>query len=257
MTERQVLPQFQRDFASGLLASRGLSFAPGALRLDAVRYAVYARNTQASLSGALNEAYPVIRRVVGIDFFAEMADQFVAAHPPTHGWLSAYGDGFPDFVGQYGPATELGYLSDVARIEWARIHAGNAPDDPALDLKALTGLDPEVLPNLVLKLHRAATLVSSRFPVFDIWRAHHLVSSDDQVPQVDLECGSQSVLISRPAMFDVGVALLSPGDLALLETLAQGAHFGAACQAAVRTEMNYDLSSSLGELVYRRALAAL
>ena len=92
-----------------------------------------------------------------------MAEKFVASHPPNHGWLSAYGADFPDFVAQYRPAADLGYLADVARIEWARVRAANAPDTPALDLLALARMDSEALESLPLNLHVAASLVYSPF----------------------------------------------------------------------------------------------
>ena len=70
-------------------------------------------------------------------------------------------------------AAKLAYLPDVARIEWARTCAANAPpDDPGLDLKALARIDPEALEDLHLSLHVAARLVCSPSSAFDIWRPY-------------------------------------------------------------------------------------
>jgi hypothetical protein len=208
-----------------------------------------------SLRIAVENVYPVTRRLVGADFFTTMAEQFVANHPPNHGWLSAYGADFADFVAQYRPAADLSYLADVARIEWARVRAANAPDAPGLDLKTLAGIDPEALEGLPLSLHRAASLVYSPFPAFDIWRAHQHNADDKQLQQIDVAIGPQTTLISRPAALEVGVALLCPGDAAFLSTLAQHSPFGAAYQAAVLEDADYDLASRLGDLVRMRALA--
>ena len=183
-----------------------------------------------------------------------MAGRFVAAHPPRHGWLSAYGEGFPEFVAQYSPAADLNYLSDLARIELARVRAANAPDDPGLDLRSLTTLDPSSLENLHLSLHGAATLVRSSFPVFDIWQAHQH-ADDEQISRIELAKGSQDVLITRAGTLEVGISLLSPGDAAFLAALVQNSPFMAACQAAVSEETEYDLGSRLGDLVCRRAFA--
>jgi hypothetical protein len=185
-----------------------------------------------------------------------MAEQFVITHPPSLGWLSAYGSGFPDFVAQYRPAADLGYLPDIARIEWARVRAANAPDDPGLDLKALAARDAEVLQSVLLSLHGAASLVCSPCPVFDIWRAHQHTEEDEQLEQIDLANGSQNVLVSRPGALEVGVALLGPGDAAFLTALVEHSSFGMACQAAVSAEADYDIGSSLSSLVCMRALAA-
>jgi hypothetical protein len=64
-------------------------------------------------------------------------------------------------------------------------------------------------------------------------------------------------LVSRPAALEVGVALLGPGDAAFLSKLAENSPFGAAYQAAVLEEADYDLASRLRDLARMRALAAV
>jgi hypothetical protein len=251
-----MLLQFQRTFAARLLERETEGTSSDGLRVDTLGFGVHASNTRVSLRIAVENVYPVTRRLVGVDFFRAMAEQFVASHPPNHGWLSAYGADFADFVAQYRPAADLGYLPDVARIEWARVRAANAPDAPGLDLTALTRIGPEALEDLPLSLHVAASLVCSPFPAFDIWRAHqHNGGDDEQLPQIDLAIGPQTTLVSRPAALEVGVGLLRPGDAAFLRMLAGHSPFGAAYQAAVLEEADYDLASRLGDLVRMRALA--
>jgi hypothetical protein len=251
-----MLLQLQRTFAARLLEGKSKGTSPDGLRVDALGFGVHANNTRVSLRIAVENVYPVTRRLVGTDFFMAMAEQFVASHPPNRGWLSAYGADFADFVAQYRPAADLGYLADVARIEWARVRAANAPDAPGLDLTALAGMDPEALEGLPLSLHMAASLVYSPFPAFYIWLAHqHKGGDDEQLARIDLAIGPQTTLVSRPAALEVGVALLGPGDAAFLSALAEHSPFGAAYQAAVLEEADYDLASRLGNLVCMRALA--
>jgi Putative DNA-binding domain len=256
VTRSRMLLQLQRTFAARLLEWKEQGPSPDGLRVEALGFGIHANNTRVSLRIAVEKIYPVTRRLVGVDFFTAMAEQFVACHPPNHGWLSAYGADFADFVAQYRPAADLGYLADIARIEWARVRAANAPDAPGLDLIALARMDPEALEGLPLSLHVAASLVCSTFPAFDIWRAHqHNGGDDEQLPQIDLAIGPQTTLVSRPAALEVGVALLGPGDAAFLSMLAEHSTFGAAYQAAVLQEADYDLASRLGDLVRMRALA--
>ena len=256
MTRTRMLLQLQRTFAARLLGGKAKGTSPDGLRVDALGFGVHANNTRVSLRIAVENVYPVTRRLVGADFFTAMTERFVASQPPNHGWLSAYGADFPDFVAQYRPAADLSYLADVARIEWARVRAANAPDAPGLDLTALTRVDPETLEGLPLHLHVAASLVYSPFPAFDIWRAHgHNGGDDEQLAQIDLAIGPQTTLVSRPAALEVGVSLLGPGDAAFLSTLAGHSPFGAAYQAAALEEADYDLASRLSDLVCMRALA--
>jgi len=250
-----MLLQLQRTFAARLLGGKAKGTSPDGLRVDALGFGVHSNNTRVSLRIAVENVYPVTRRLVGADFFTAMAEQFVASHPPNHGWLSAYGANFPHFVAQYRPAADLGYLPDVARIEWARVRAANSPDTPGLDLTALARMDREALEGLPLSLHVAASLIYSPFPAFDIWRAHQHNGGDEHLAQIDLAIGPQTILVSRPAALEVRVALLSPGDAAFLSTLAGHSPFGAAYQAAALEEADYDLASRLSDLVCMRALA--
>jgi len=251
-----MLPEFQHNFALGLLNGMKEETIPDELRLDTLRFGVYVRHIRVSLRIAIEEAFPVTRRLVGASFFAQMAEQFAATHPPAHGWLSAYGEGFPEFVAQYAPAASLIYLPDVARIEWARVRAANAQADPGLDLESLAALDPIELENLRLNLHEAASLIRSTFPVFDIWQAHQH-ADDDQIAQIALANGSQDILVTRSGPLEVSVLLLRPGDAAFLTALAQHTSFGSACRAAILADTAYDLSRQLGDLVCACALASL
>jgi len=252
-----MLDEFQRRFASGLLIGTLNGSAPEGLSVDSLRFGVYAHNARSSLTKAIENAFPVTRQLVGVDFFTAMAEQFVATHPPREGWLSAYGGSFPHYVAHYRPAADLPYLPDLARIEWARVRAASAPDDPSLDLKAFAAVPPDALENLPMSLHVAASFVSSPFPVFDIWRAHKLADRDKQLTQVDLAKGTQNVLISRPGVLEIGVALLGPGDAAFLTSVVGHLSFGVACEAAVLAEMGYDIGTRLGDLVVVRAFAAI
>jgi Putative DNA-binding domain len=252
-----MLRDFQRSFASGLLKAKTGETSLDGFGVDAIGFGVYAHHTRASLCIAIEEAFPITKRLVGADFFTAMAGQFVTAHPPTQGWLSSYGEAFPQFVAQYPAAADLTYLADVARIEWARVRAANAPDDPGLDLKSLALFDDAALGSLCLSLHGAATLVCSPFPVFDIWQAHLHVDGDEQVPEISLASGPQHVLITRPGPLEVNVSLLDLGDVAFLAALVKNESFATACQAAVSADADYDLGSRLGDLVCGRALAAL
>ncbi len=135
------------------------------------------------------------------------------------------------------------------------MRAANASDEPGLDLNALAITAPEVLASLPVSLHVAASLVSSTFPIFDIWRAHLYADSEEQLTKINLTKGTQNVLISRPGALEIGVTLLGPGDAAFLAAVAGHLPFGVACGAAIAAEEDYDLGSGLGNLVLARALA--
>jgi hypothetical protein len=76
----------QTTFRQGLLdptmpAPEGLINPDGAQATK--RYDVYRNNVAVSLSDALESAFPVIRKLVGDQFFRAMAGVYLRKHPPT------------------------------------------------------------------------------------------------------------------------------------------------------------------------------
>src|SRR5206468_117060 len=103
------LHEAQRQFAAALAAMSPLE--PG--------LAVYRRNIAANYRNALGATYPVVKQLVGGDFFDHAVDQFTTAHPSRGGDLNEYGGEFPAFLRRFTRAASLPYLPDVAALEWA------------------------------------------------------------------------------------------------------------------------------------------
>ncbi len=92
------------------------------------RFAVYRNNVVVGLAKVLKSRFPVVWKIVGEEFFTAMALVFVKEQPPRSPLLATYGDEFPAFIAAFGPARELPYLADVARLEAARTRAYHAAD---------------------------------------------------------------------------------------------------------------------------------
>lgn len=248
------LLEFQRGFAAGLLAER-LDVAHASPIDPGMR--VHRSNVSASLRQAVEAAFPVTRALAGDAFFAALADRFVMAGPPRLGWLFAYGERFPDFVAADGPSRSVPYLADVARLEWARIHAANTWDTGEMNLPALARLAPEALAALRLRLHSAASLIVSPYRVFDIWRAHQQADAAQGLARIGEVDFSQTVLVSRPSDTEMSVVELDAGGAALLRSVLAGARFDDACQAAIDAKADYDLAGGLARLAALGAICPI
>ena len=98
----------QHEFAQALLAPdavcpEGVFSSNGAD--PASRFAVYRNNVHSSLNDGLAAAYPVVRRLVGDEFFHAMAGLYVQAYPPTTPLISEYGSSLADFIQGFAPIT--------------------------------------------------------------------------------------------------------------------------------------------------------
>ena len=193
------------------------------------RFAVYRNNVAVALIGALEARYPVVRRLVGDDFFRAMAGAYVATEKPRSPTLIAYGDGFPTFVAGFPPAGAIPYLADVARIENAWVEAYHAAEADALALDALAAIAPDALETLRFRPHPAARLLKFDHPAASIWAG----SQRGGEPRAPETWSAEEALITRPDA-DVFVRVLPPGGFAFAAALFSGASLGEAAALAAR-----------------------
>jgi hypothetical protein len=211
-----------RPTPAGLCAWKGSD--PGA------RFAVYRNNVVHSLVTVLGDTFPVVRQLVGEDFFSAMARLFVAEHPPTSPLMHRYGGGFADWMADFEPATDLPYLSDLARVEWARLSAFHAADADPVDAQVLVAVlqEPDRLAVSSLILHPSLAVVQSPHPVVSLWSAHQQddAARDERLGQLRLDAGESAVVFRVDD--DALVLELPAADAALAAELAGGAPLGAA-----------------------------
>ena len=140
-----ALLDLQRAFAASMLHEEDDAVC-GAVVDDgfaaAERLRIYRNTCRSTLIEALRMTYPAVERLVGRDFFDRAAARYAGTHPPQSGYLNEYGGEFPEFLAAFAPASELPYLADVARFEWALGVAANAADAPVLDPLTVAAVDP-------------------------------------------------------------------------------------------------------------------
>jgi hypothetical protein len=245
-----TLAELQSEMAAAILTHDGTG--PGEICGDGIaaaqRLDVYRSNTLGALTDALADAFPVVCQLVGERFFAAVAQAFVYAAPPATSCLAEYGAAFPDYLAGFEPARGLPYLPDTARLDWAVHRAFHAPDAAVLDPARVGAVAPSDYDGLRFVPHPACSIVTSRFPVDRIWRAHH---GDGDFADIDLtrDAGCR-VLVDR---HDTAIRLLELGDgeCALLETLFAALPLGEALAAALAREPRLELPPLLARHLQR------
>jgi hypothetical protein len=183
---RTWLVDGERDAAAALLAD-GIS--PD--RLD-----IYRNTFVANATRALRLTYPAIYKLVGDEFFEGAAAAFIAQHPPRSACFDHYGEAFAAFLAAFPPAAPLGYLADVARLEWAVSRAIHADDVEPLDLGRLVVLSPREQERVSFVPHPSLSLLSLATPADTIWRAV-LAGDDAALAAVDPAGGAVRLLVER------------------------------------------------------------
>lgn len=190
---------------------------PGGLRPSS-RFAIYRNNVFAGLLGTLRSRFPVTERLLGTDCFDGCGLRFIATHPPSSPVIHEYGAAFADILGTLPELTSLAYLADVARLEWARHAALHAADAPVLQPQDLAGVPADRVGDLTFRLHPAAQLVRSAYPIHAIWQTN---TRDAETHVISADLAGESVLVARQGD-DVSVLPLPPAAAAFVAALFAG-----------------------------------
>ena len=209
----------------------------GAARLD-----IYRNNLHEGFIKALALGFPVIERLVGEDYFRQLALDFLRAYPSRAGNLHHIGTPLSGFLQERFAQTEYAYFADIAALEWAHQEALVAVDVEPMAPDALRAIDPAAYEALRFTLHPACGLVQSAYPIVRIWRANQPGTSSEDT--IDLASGGDNVLVLRTPEC-IEFHRLPAGDFAALAAFSRGETLGAAFEAAQAADPMYDLGAAL------------
>ncbi len=227
------LRELQRDFMRTILddpaSATALPVVPNGIAA-AQRLQVYECNARANFSSALALSYPVIRRLVGADYFEQCARGLAREHPSRGGDLHPAGAPFPAYIEALHRDGEYRYLGDVARFEWLLQEALLAADHAPLDVGKLAAVAPAAYDRLRFHLHPSLRLFESAFPCLAIWRAN---SAPEEPPVIDLNgAPRERIAMLRNGPVDgPSFHALSAGEHAFLAALESSASFASAIEA--------------------------
>ncbi|MGC8203252.1 DNA-binding domain-containing protein [Aliiroseovarius sp. PTFE2010] len=239
----------QHEFTQALLdpdrpppqGLHGPGGAPAGKRFD-----VYRNNVAVGLTDALSSAFPVVRKLVGDEFFVAMAGVYLRIHQPKSQMMKDYGDTFPIFLQRFAPVNHLAYLPDVARIERARTRAYHAADARPIAPQAIAEIPTERLMGARLTFAPAVRTLSFKHPALSIWRAN----AEGAPPP---RPAPEDTLIARPG-FDPTCHALPPKGAAFVRSLQDGASLNLAMVAA---GPGFDLTTTLSALIAGGAITGV
>ena len=212
------------------------------------RFNVYRNNVVAGLVAALEASFPIIRKLVGAEFFSAMAGEFVRRHPPSSPLIMFYGEDFPDFLSSFAPVQHLPYLPDVAKLELEMRISYHSADAVPVAPEAASRIPPDRLPEAQLEFAPALRLLRSIHPIHGIWLAN---AEGGPTPSQRAE----DVAVVRE-QFDPRVILLEKGGYEFIESLAAGHSLGEAHASAIVANSGFGLDRLLLLLLRSRAVTS-
>lgn len=220
------------------------------------RFNVHRNNVAIGLARALAAGFPVTERIVGAEFFAAMAQDYIRTEPPRSPVLLHYGESFPDFIAGFAPAASLPYLADVARLEVMRTDVHHAADASALPPAMLARLDAASLQQLHVTLQPACALLRSEHPAVTIWAMNSDVLPLQEIADWNPE-DALVLRVGRGLAQRVDIRRLPPGAAAFLDALRNDRPLGDAALAAFAEAPDFDLAAALAALFTDGLAAAI
>jgi len=209
------------------------------------RLAIYRGNAVAAASKALANTFPVISQVVGEEFFRALARRYWDDVPSASGDLTEYGAHFANFLAAFEPVAELGYLADLARLEWLVQRALCAHDAPRVAISTLTTLAPTDQEEMRLALLPGTSVLESVWPVARLWAIHQADYNGEF--SVDLAQG-EIALIARDG-WRVTVQSIGRAEYTFYQAIAADLDLGHAIDAALSVDTNWDVAKQLTKIL--------
>jgi uncharacterized protein (UPF0276 family) len=245
----------QQAFAAAMFAPEAAAPLLAQLKGDTAEQglALYRGNLSATWDKALSAAYPVLRQLVGDEFFSALTRAYGMENPSGDPDLNRFGATFAPFLDDFEHVAEYPYLPDMARLEWALHRAHFAGDANGLGADALGELTPAQLEAARFTLHPACTLLASNWAVVALWQAHQPGSGVDFPAAM---AAPALALVARPH-WKAELVPLDQAAHAALGVLAAGDNFGAALDAAFEFDQAFDVAAHLQRWLHLAVLTEL
>ena len=214
----QGAAELQRE---GALESNDLSFlVPPHQTLGSTdRLDVYANMYFQRLHDCLVEDYPALRAHLGHARFHNLVTDYLLAHPSTHFSLCELGRALPEFLASHALDREFPALSDLARLEWARVDVFDDADAVPLSREEILERGASAPEQFGLVLIPAARLLRVDASVLPLWK--QLDAGKDTISAAG-PCRERCAVRVWRKGFSIFHASMQPDEERCLEALESG-----------------------------------
>ena len=205
------------------------------------RMAFYRGNVTGNWAQALANAFPVIKQLVGEEFFVELSRQYGRIYPSQSGDLNQFGENFPRFLKDLATVASYPYFFDVATLEWQVHCAYYSANVNAFSWPQFLELNEENIPQRVLTCRPSTTLFSSQWASVQVWHAHQ----GEEVAALDVPIDQASFALISRQQWTVTVTPLAEASYAALTALKAGKSLEQALETAIAYDENFDIAGQL------------
>ena len=213
---------------------------------DANGLTVYQNSLAANADRALAISFPTIQQLVGEQGFSHISNAFLHDFPLLRGDWGEWGQEFPAWLEANEPLQDYPYFSDCAQLDWC-CHVSERAADEVIDVESLALLADGDAYQLKLRCSSSVKLVTSAYPIVDIWNAHHLNEGQAQtaehamafVAQGLVQQTAQNALVWRP-QWKAQIRPISAAETLWYQLLQQGESIGAALDQLHDSDFSFE-----------------
>lgn len=240
----ESLQEIQEQFAASLLNAEFDSILP-ALKSNPLtksdRFSIYRGNLLAIWNKTLANAYPVVQRLVGEDFFEDIARAYGRQYPSHSGDLNFFGEHFPPFLKVQESLLAYPYIVAVAELEWLLHRSYYARKELQISLPQLISQAGDNIQQVRLSFAPDVSFHQSEFATLAIWQAHQAAEVEDLTTPIHTPTFG---VISRPG-WQAQVTGLGEASYCALEALYEGQTLESALDLALQIEVDFDVGAQL------------
>jgi hypothetical protein len=193
----------------------------------------------------LNDDFPTLAWVIGLDAFRELVAGYLEAFPPRTWNLQRLGADLPQYTTTHARWRDDLLAVDASHLDWAFMEAFDAPDAGPLDLRTFAGATEEAWTAARLSLHPSLRRVGLGHSVHELREAVRRRDARERPPASRVH-----VVVWRDATWHVRATAIEPMAFDLLGQLGEGVPLGRACETVAANagiEDAADLGVRLGE----------
>jgi hypothetical protein len=191
------------------------------------------------LHEVLREDFPKLRKALGDDF-AALARRYLARHPSEAPSVRHLGAQLATFLATDPLADERPWLSELARLERARVDVFDASDAVPLRAADLAAIPPDDWADLRFTVVPAVEILRTAWPVHEVWTA-------------PLSTPSPRATTLRVWRQDFAVfhAAIDAVERAAFDALSEGRSFAEVCEAVAAHAPPETAAQEAGSLLVR------
>ena len=248
--------QFAQALTDVNFIGPALATFKGDAELNRERFAFYRGNITAIWQQSCASAYPVLQKLLGANFFNDLARAYGRAYPSQSGDLTEFGAFMPAFINTLENCQPYAYLSDVAALEWLVHRAYYLKHAPPVTLAELATVPPDQLSDLHFQLQPCCALFESPWAVAKIWGAHQ---SDDPIFPDEISTTSTSLIWRHDwqSGWRVKVSQLSAGSFVALQALKAGENLGMALEKAFSADPEFAVQTELADWFQKQLIVSI